>query len=96
MIILETIEFIILLLVFLIAIVFVSELITIKTYNEYVNNKTVFYCIERPELTCTIVSMNYTDVDNQRMEILVRYPSGNKIVVFTNVRTFEKIWTIYK
>jgi hypothetical protein len=30
------------------------------------------------------------------MEILVKYPSGNKIVVFTNRRTFEKLWDIYK
>ena len=82
--------------VFFLSIAVISNLIKMKMYSEYLENKTVFYNIERPDLTCTIEDINFADIDNQRMEILVRYPSGNKIVVFTNIKTFEEIWTIYK
>lgn len=82
--------------VFFLGIAVISNLIKMKMYSEYLENKTVFYNIERPDLTCTIEDINFSDIDNQRMEILVRYPSGNKIVVFTTMKTFEEIWTIYK
>ena len=82
--------------VFFLGISVISNLIKMKMYSEYLENKTVFYNIERPDLTCTIEDINFSDIDNQRMEILVRYPSGNKIVVFTTMKTFEEIWTIYK
>jgi hypothetical protein len=86
---------ILLIAVFFFGIAIAVSLLIMKTYSEYMDNKTVFYNIDRPDLTCTIESFNFTDIDNQRMEILVKYPSGNKILVFTNRRTFEKLWDIY-
>lgn len=77
---------------FFIGIAIIANLLTMKEYSEYIENKTIFYCAENPELICTIESFNFYDIDNQRMEINVVYPSGKKILILTNRLTFEKIW----
>lgn len=75
--------------------IIVSFLAFIKIKNEfekYINNKTIFYAIEKPSITCVISHIFWENLLNPKMILIVTYPSKAKCNLTTTMEEFKLIW----
>lgn len=75
--------------------IIVSFLTFIKIKNEfekYINNKTIFYAIEKPSITCVISHIFWENFLNPKMILIVTYPSKTKCNLITTIEEFKLIW----
>lgn len=71
------------------SVLFFGEL---NDYYTYVEEKTIFFFKEKPEITCVITDIVWEDYINPRIHLLVRYPSGNTVNMMTTFKEFNLLW----